>query len=67
MARVVGEKLMVNVSRKPAEEQIVALVRLFNDNPNRILWVVGTVAACAALVAAGAPASPLLPPLCSRA
>jgi hypothetical protein len=66
MARVVGEKLMVHVSRKPAEEQIVALVRFFDDNPNRLIGVASTVAACAALVAAAAPALPLLPPLCSR-
>jgi hypothetical protein len=43
MARVVGEGLKVNVARKPGEEQIVDLMALFNDNPNKIITVAGTV------------------------
>jgi hypothetical protein len=43
MARVVGEGLKVNVARKPGEEQIVDLMALFNDNPNKIIVVAGTV------------------------
>jgi len=43
MARVLGDRLIVNVARKPGEEQIIDLVRLFNDNPNRIIAVAGTV------------------------
>jgi general stress protein 26 len=43
MARVVGEGLKVNVARKPGEEQIVDLMALFNQNPNRIITVAGTV------------------------
>jgi general stress protein 26 len=45
MARVVGDRLIVNVARKPGEEQIIDLMRLFNDNPNRIIAVAGTVGA----------------------
>lgn len=45
MARVVGDKLIVNVARKPGEEQIVDLVQLFNQNPNRNIVVAGTVGA----------------------
>ncbi len=37
MARTLGDKLIVNVARKPGEEQILDLMRLFNDNPNRII------------------------------
>jgi hypothetical protein len=43
MARVVGEGLRVNVARKPGEEQIVDLMALFNQNPNKIIVVAGTV------------------------
>ena len=43
MTRVVGDGLIVNVARKPGEEQIIDLMRLFNDNPNRIIVVAGTV------------------------
>jgi general stress protein 26 len=43
MARTLGDKLIVNVARKPGEEQILDLVRLFNDNPNRIIAVAATV------------------------
>jgi hypothetical protein len=43
MARVVGDGLKVNVARKPGEEQIIDLMALFNNNPNRIIAVAGTV------------------------
>lgn len=43
MARVLGDRLIVNVARKPGEEQLLDLMRLFNDNPNRIIAVAGTV------------------------
>jgi predicted pyridoxine 5'-phosphate oxidase superfamily flavin-nucleotide-binding protein len=43
MARIVGEGLRVNVARKPGEEQIVDLMALFNQNPNKIIVVAGTV------------------------
>lgn len=43
MARVVGDRLIVNVARKPGEEQIIDLMQLFNQNPNRIIVVAGTV------------------------
>ena len=45
MARVVGDGLKVNVARKPGEEQIIDLMALFNQNPNRIIVVAGTVGA----------------------
>lgn len=45
MARVIGDRLIVNVARKPGEEQSIDLMRLFNDNPNRIIVVAGTVGA----------------------
>jgi general stress protein 26 len=45
MARVVGDKLIVNLARKAGEEQILDLVQLFNQNPNRIIAVAGTVGA----------------------
>ena len=43
MARVVGDTLKVNVARKPGEEQIIDLMKLFNENPNKIIVVAGTV------------------------
>jgi general stress protein 26 len=43
MARVLGDRLIVNVARKPGEEQLIDLMRLFNDHPNRIIAVAGTV------------------------
>ncbi len=43
MTRVVGDTLRVNVARKPGEEQILDLMALFNQNPNRIITVAGTV------------------------
>jgi len=45
MARLVGDRLVVNVARKPGEEQIIDLMQLFNSNPNRIIAVAGTVGA----------------------
>ena len=45
MARALGDRLIVNVARKPGEEQLIDLMRLFNDNPNRIITVAGTVGA----------------------
>ena len=45
MARVVGDGLKVNVARKPGEEQIIDLMALFNQNPNKIIVVAGTVGA----------------------
>ena len=45
MARVVGDRLIVNVARKPGEEQLIDLMQLFNQNPNRIIVVAGTVGA----------------------
>jgi general stress protein 26 len=45
MAREVGDRLIVNVARKAGEEQLIDLMRLFNDNPNRIITVAGTVGA----------------------
>ncbi len=43
MARVLGDKLVVNTSRKPGEEQIIDLMQLFNQHPNEIIAVAGTV------------------------
>lgn len=43
MARILGDRLIVNVARKPGEEQILNLMKLFNENPNRIIAVAGTV------------------------
>lgn len=45
MARIVGDRLIVNLARKPGEEQILDLMKLFNENPNRIIAVAGTVGA----------------------
>ncbi len=45
MARIVGDRLLVNVARKPGEEQVIDLMQLFNRNPNRIIAVAGTVGA----------------------
>jgi hypothetical protein len=45
MARVLGDTLIVNRSHKPGEEQIVNLMELFNQNPNRIIVVAGTISA----------------------
>jgi len=43
MARSVGDSLVVNLARKPGEKQIVDLMKLFNDHPNRTIAVAGTV------------------------
>ncbi len=43
MARVLGDKLVVNTARKPGEEQIIDLMQLFNQHPNEIIAVAGTV------------------------
>lgn len=43
MARVLGDKLVVNTARKPGEEQVLDLMQLFNQNPNKIIAVAGTV------------------------
>jgi hypothetical protein len=45
MAKVVGDRLIVNVARKPGEERLIDLVKLFNDHPNGIIAVAGTVGA----------------------
>ncbi len=45
MSRLLGDRLIVNVARKPGEEQLIDLMRLFNDHPNRIIAVAGTVGA----------------------
>ena len=45
MARVLGDRLIVNVARKAGEEQLIDLMQLFNQNPNRIIAVAGTVGA----------------------
>ena len=45
MARTLGDRLIVNVARKPGEEQIVDLMQLFNQNPNKIIVVAATVGA----------------------
>jgi Pyridoxamine 5'-phosphate oxidase len=45
MTRIVGNRLRVNVGRKPEEEQIVDLRQLFNENPNRVIVVAGSVSA----------------------
>lgn len=43
MARIVGDKLVVNLARKPGEEQIIDLMQVFNRNPNKNIVVAGTV------------------------
>ena len=43
MARVLGETLIVNRAHKPGEERLLNLMELFNQNPNRIIVVAGTV------------------------
>lgn len=43
MARQLGNKLIVDISRKPGEQKILNLVELFNSNPNRIIGIAGTV------------------------
>lgn len=45
MARILGDNLVVNLARKPGEEQSLDLMMLFNRNPNKIIAVAGTVGA----------------------
>jgi general stress protein 26 len=45
MARVLGDNLIVNLARQPGEEQLFNIMELFNQNPNRIIVVAGTVGA----------------------
>lgn len=45
MARIVGDRLRVNVGRKPEDAKIVDLMQLFNENPNRVIVVAGSVSA----------------------
>lgn len=42
MAKVVSENLLVKITHK-AEEKIIDLKSLFNENPNRVIAIVGTV------------------------
>ena len=42
MAKIVADNLVVRVSKK-GEEKIIDLGKLFNDNPNRVIAIVGTV------------------------
>ncbi len=42
MAKIISDNLVIRLSRK-GEETIVDLGRLFNDNPNRVISIVGTV------------------------
>ena len=42
MAKIVSDNLVITVSHK-GEENIVDLGKLFNDNPNRVISIVGTV------------------------
>ena len=42
MAKIVSDNLVVRISKK-GEEKIIDLGKLFNDNPNRVIAVVGTV------------------------
>lgn len=45
MARTVGDRLIVNLARKPGEEKIIDLMQIFNQNLNRNIVVAGTVGA----------------------
>jgi hypothetical protein len=42
MAKIVSDNLVIKISHK-GEENIVDLGKLFNDNPNRVISIVGTV------------------------
>ena len=42
MAKLVSDNLVIKISHK-GEETIIDLVKLFNDNPNRVISIVGTV------------------------
>ncbi len=45
MTRIVGDRLRLNVGRRTEEGQIIDLMQLFNENPNRIIVVAGSVSA----------------------
>lgn len=42
MAKIVSDGLLVKISHK-GKEMIFDLVKLFNDNPNRVISIVGTI------------------------
>lgn len=42
MAKIVSDNLVVRIAKK-GEEKIINLGKLFNDNPNRVISVLGTV------------------------
>ena len=42
MAKIVSDNLLVRIVKK-GEEKIIDLGKLFNDNPNRVISVMGTV------------------------
>ena len=42
MAKLVSDNLVISISYK-GEETVIDLGRLFNDNPNRVISIVGTV------------------------
>jgi len=42
MAKIVSDSLVIKIVRK-GEEKIHHLGRLFNENPNRVISIVGTV------------------------
>jgi len=42
MAKIVSDNLMIRISHK-GEETVVDLGKLLNDNPNRVISIVGTV------------------------
>ncbi len=42
MAKIVSDNLLVRIAKK-GEEKIIDLGKLFNDNPNRVISVMGTV------------------------
>ena len=42
MAKIVSDSLVVKISKK-GEEQIIDLGKLFNDHPNRVISIMGTV------------------------
>jgi hypothetical protein len=45
MTRIVGDRLRLKIGRKPEGEQLVDLMQLFNNNPNRVIVVAGSVSA----------------------
>ena len=42
MAKIVSDSLVVRVAKK-GEEKIIDIGKLFNDNPNRVISIMGTV------------------------